>query len=120
MQGKLLDDDQATCYLVEVISIKSRDDAWRITLDKKPRAHNRIRRMSMDKFYGLVFGESKAFYKLCKALPDIIEDVVRENHTLTLKNSVYEELTRDHADLLTSLYRLAFSTYEGFNELETR
>lgn len=71
--------------------------------------------MSMDKFYELVFGDAHAFFKLCKALPDIIEDVVKENKELHLKNSVYKELTKEHADLLTALYMLAFSTYEGFN-----
>lgn len=117
MQAKLLDDDQATCYLVEAISTKSKDDTWRITLDKKPRSHNRIRRMSMDKFYELVFGDSKAFYKLCMALPQIIEDVVNENETLALKNTVYKELAKEHTDLLTALYLLAFSTYEGFEQI---
>ncbi|MBD5182698.1 MAG: Eco47II family restriction endonuclease [Muribaculaceae bacterium] len=117
MQAKLLDDDQAICYLVEAISLRSRDDTWRITLDKKPRSHNRIRRMSMDKFYELVFRDSQAFYKLCLALPTIIEDVVSENRNLAIKNSVYEELTAEHADLLTALYLLAFSTYEGFEKL---
>lgn len=120
MQAKLLDDDQSTCYLVEVISKKSKDETWHISLDKKPRAHRRIRRMSMDKFYGLVFDDQKAFYKLCVALPAIIEDVIRENKELALKNSVYEELTKEHADLLTALYVLAFSTYEGFEELLNR
>lgn len=71
----------------------------------------------MDKFYELVFGDCKAFYKLCIALPNIIEDVVSDNEGLALKNTVYEELTREHADLLTAIYLLAFSTYEGFNEL---
>lgn len=120
MQAKLLDDDQATCYLVEAISIKSRDDTWRITLDKRPRSHNRIRRMSMDKFYELVFGDSRAFYNLCMALPQIIEDVVSENEALALNNTVYEELTKEHADLLMALYLLAFSTYEGFDNIITK
>ncbi|MBD5386475.1 Eco47II family restriction endonuclease [bacterium] len=117
MQAKLLDDDQAVCYLVEAISTKSKDDTWRITLDKKPRSHNKIRRMSMDKFYELVFGDSKAFYKLCIALPTIIEDVLNENKALALKNTVYDELTKEHSDLLTALYLLAFSTYEGFDQI---
>lgn len=117
MQAKLLDDDQATCYLVEAISIKSRDDTWRITLDKRARSHNRIRRMSMDKFYELVFDDSRAFYKLCMALPQIIEDVVCENKSLALKNTVYKDLTEEHSDLLTALYLLAFSTYEGFEQI---
>ncbi len=117
MQAKLLDDDEATCYLVEVISKKSKDEIWKMTLDKHPRSHKKIRRMSMDKFYGLVFGDSMAFYKLCMALPIIIEDVVNENKNLALSNSVYEELAKEHADLLTALYLLAFSTYEGFESL---
>lgn len=120
MQAKLLDDDQATCYLVETISTKSKDETWRITLDKKSRSHNRIRRMSMDKFYELVFGDPKAFYKLCMALPQIIEDVVSENETLAMKNTVYKELKKEHADLLTALYILAFSTYEGFGQINKK
>lgn len=114
MQAKLLDDDEATCYLVEAISKRSRDEAWRITVDGKHREHKRIRRMSMDKFYNLVFGDEMAFFKLCKVLPLIIEDVVNENPGLALSNTVYNELTKEHSDILTSLYLLAFSTYEGF------
>lgn len=117
MQAKLLDDDRATCYLVEVISTKSRNDTWKIALDKRPRAHNKIRRISMDKFYELVFGDATAFYRLCVALPQIIEDVVTENKGLAITNTVYDELTEKHSNLLTSLYLLAFSTYEGFENL---
>ncbi len=120
MQGKLLDDDEATCYLVETISKRSRDDSWKISLDGKPREHKKIRRMSMDRFYALVFGSDDAFYRLCSALPQIIEDVVNDNPGLALKNTVYNELTKEHADILTSLYLLAFSTYEGFKDLTQR
>ena len=120
MQGKLLDDDEATCYLVEAISKRSRDDAWRVSLDGKSREHKKIRRMSMDKFYALVFGIEDAFFRLCAALPQIIEDVVTDNPGLAMKNTVYDELTKEHADILTSLYLLAFSTYEGFDNLKSR
>lgn len=119
MQAKLLDDDRAVCYLVEAIAAKSRDDAWSITLDSKRRSHNKIRRISMDRFYELVFGDKDAFYKLCMVLPTVIEDVIRENRQLSLTNSVYEELTAEHADLLSALYLMAFSTYEGFENLLT-
>lgn len=120
MQAKLLDDDEAICYLVEVISKKSKDEVWKITLDKNPRAHKKIRRMSMDKFYELVFGDSLAFFKLCTALPQIIEDVIADNKELALVNTVYSELTRGHKDLMTALYLLAFKTYEGFETLEEK
>lgn len=117
MQGKLLEDDESICYLVETISKRSRDESWRISIDGKPCEHKKIRRMSMDKFYELAFGDSKAFYKLCVALPQIIEDILQDNPGLALRNSVYDELTRQHSDILTSLYLLAFSTYEGFQNI---
>lgn len=114
MQGKLLDDDEATCYLVEVIAKCSQDEIWKISLDKRHRQHKKIRRISMDRFYGLVFGDDDAFYKLCRALPVIIDDVIKENPSLAIKNTVYDELTKGQADIFTGLYLLAFSTYEGF------
>lgn len=117
MQSKLLEDDEAKCFLVEVISKKSKDETWKISIDKKQCSHRGIRRMSMDKFYALVFDDSMAFYKLCMALPDIIEDVISDNKELALTNTVYDELTKEHSNLLTALYLLAFSTYEGFENL---
>lgn len=120
MQAKLLDDDQATCYLVEAISKRSKDEVWTISLDKKQRSHKQIRRMSIDKFYELVFGDSTAFFKLCMALPDIIEDVINEDKTLLLENTVYEELSKKNTDLLKAIYLLAFSTYEGFQDIQAQ
>ena len=114
MQAKLLDYDEATCYLVEVISKKSQNEVLKISLDSIQRSHKKIRRISIDKFYELVFGDKDAFFKLCLKLPEIIEDVVTENTELSLKNSVFEELKNNHTDILKSLYLLAFQTYEGF------
>ncbi len=116
MQARLLEDDEATCYLVEVISKKSQDEVWKIKIDGKPCSHKRIRRMSVDKLYEMVFGDPEAFYKLCKSLPNIIEDVVSEDGALALQNTVYDELKKKHRNMLTSLYLLAFSSYEGFDK----
>lgn len=71
----------------------------------------------MDKFYELVFDDKTAFFRLCNALPDIIEDVVSDNTELAWRNTVYEELMTFNPDVLKSLYLLAFSTYEGFDSL---
>ncbi len=120
MQAKLLEDDEAVCYLVEVISKKSKDEVWKVSIDGRQCAHRKIRRMSMDKFYELVFGDSAAFCKLCIALPKIIEDVVQDNDELKFSNTVYEELTTEHKDVLTALYMLAFSTYEGFDNIANK
>lgn len=112
MQNKILHDDQATCYLVEVIATNSRDEKW----THNGNAHGKIRRMSIDKFYGLVFGEELAFCKLCRALPSIIEDVITELQQGHIENSVYKELSKLSPDTFKSLYLLAFKRYDGFQE----
>lgn len=112
MQGKILEDDKAICMLVEIIAKKSQNINWRISVDGKPRSHKQIRRVSIDKFYEIVFGEKNAFYKLCKALPAILDDVIAEDESAKLHNTVYDEL--DKTDFYKSLFLLAFKTYEGF------
>lgn len=110
MQDTILHDDEATCILVEVIAKKSIDEKWY----NNGLSHRCIRRMSIDRFYDLVFGDSLAFYKLCKALPLILEDVLQELQINELENTVYEELQALSPNISNSLYRLAFPTYEGF------
>lgn len=116
MQNKILRDDQATCMLVEVIAKKSQDIVWEVTVNNNGRkerfSHERIRRVSIDKFYEKVFNDKNAFFKLCKTLPDILDDVVSEDPTTMLTSTVYDEL--DKTNFYKSLYLLAFKTYEGF------
>ena len=117
MQNKILKDDHATCMLVETIAKRSQNIVWRLTINKNGRtdaySHDRIRRVSMDKFYDIVFGEKDAFFKLCKALPRILDDVIANDKSAMLHNTVYDEL--DKTDFYKSLYLLAFKTYEGFD-----
>ena len=116
MQSKILHDDRATCMLVETIAKKSQDEIWEITINENGRkqkySHQQIRKVSMDKFYNIVFNDNKAFFKLCKTLPTILDDVIAEDDSIRLQNTVYEEL--DKTDFYKSLYLLAFKTYEGF------
>ena len=114
MQGKILEDDKATCMLVEIIAKRSQDIKWSIRVDGNSRSHKQIRRVSIDKFYETVFGQKDAFFKLCKALPDILDDVISEDESAKLQNTVYDEL--DKTDFYKSLYLLAFHTYEGFDK----
>ncbi len=116
MQSKILHDDRATCMLVETIARKSQNEIWEITINENGRkqkySHQRIRRVSMDKFYSIVFDDNEAFFKLCKALPKVLDDVIADDDSIRLRNSVYEEL--DKTDFYKSLFLLAFKTYEGF------
>ena len=113
MQDKILMDDKATCMLVEVIAKRSQNRKWNVTVDGRRFSHDRILRVSLDKFYEIVFGEKDAFFKLCKAIPDILDDVIAEDKSAMLKNTVYDEL--DKTNFYRSLYLLAFKTYEGFD-----
>ena len=104
------------CALVEVIAKKSANEPLVISLDRKRQVSNeRLRRISIDKFYEIITGDKLAFKKLCKQLPKTIKKLLKQNSHLQLqKDSVYNELKKIDKDILTALYKLAFQTYEGF------
>jgi len=116
MQNTLLTDPQATCMLVEVIASNSQNVRWNVSIDKNKVSHERIRRVSIDRFYELVTGDKFAFKKLCTALPQIIEDVVASVKLTEKSNTVVKQLKEIDTNLLKSLYLLSFSKYEGFHE----
>ena len=119
MQNHLLnaqDKDKSVCALVEIIAKKSQNIPWVIKLDKvKQLPNNQLRRISIDKFYEIVTGDKNAFKKLCEQLPKTIEELMLKNKKLQVeKDTVVEELLEIDNDILLALYKLAFSTYEGF------
>jgi len=116
MQSKLLDDSKCQCFLVEVIAKKSQNIAWQISLDGISTSNERIRRVSIDKFYEIITGDKNAFMKLCSVLPKIISKMVNQTIAKERENdSVIQELEKNNKDLLKALYLLAFRTYEGFD-----
>jgi len=117
MQGKILKDDSATCYLVEVIAKNSQNIPWKISLDGDQVSNKNIRRVSMDKFYDLATGHKGSFLKLCEALPLVIDDVITSKNIGKTKNTVFSELEEISPNMLKSLYLLSFKKYEGFSEL---
>lgn len=119
MQGQLLRDDDCACYLVEVIAKKSQNIPWAISLDGQKQKYSRIRRMSIDKFYELVTGESDAFYKMCMALPAVIKELLEEADTFKVpEDTAFVELKEKAAEssFELALFMLGFETYSGFNE----
>ena len=115
MQNQLLKDPSCLCYLVEVIASKSQNTKWNVSLDSESTSDERIRRVSIDKFYEEITGDKTAFKKICDVLPETIEEIVKENNEFTLgKDIVLLQLYQKNPDILKSLYLLAFSTYEGF------
>lgn len=116
MQNTLLANPNATCLLVEVIAPQSQNVPWQISLDGSSMYNERIRRVSIDKFYELVTGNPVSFKQLCEKLPDVIEDVVNNNHFEAETNTVVKELQKIDPNLLKSLYLLSFRQYEGFKD----
>ncbi len=115
MQNKIVCDSRATCMLVEVIATKSQNRTWIVSVDGEQFNNDHIRRVSIDKFYEIVFGDSEAFAKLCRALPVVLDDVVGNMSHEANRNTVFEELSAISSDIIKSLYLLAFKTYEGFD-----
>lgn len=118
MLNKITLDPNCKCYLVEALTPGSRDITWQISVDGMRVAHERIRRVSLDRFYALVTGERDAFYQICMQLPRTIERIIALNPALLIEDdSVINELRLINPDTLLALYKLAFRTYEGFENL---
>jgi hypothetical protein len=116
MQNTLLKDPDATCMLVEVIARNSQNIIWNVSLDGSPVSNEKIRRVSIDKFYELVTGKKTAFKELCEQLPKVIEDIVNDIELDAELNTVFSELEQISPNLLKSLYLLSFEKYEGFGD----
>ena len=118
MQNTLLADTKATCLLVEVIATSSQNIIWKTSLDGQSCSNERIRRVSIDKFYEMVTGDRLAFKKLCEKLPAIIADVVEEAEFDAGTNTVVHELKQIDTNLMKSIYLSSFKKYEGFDTFE--
>lgn len=117
MTTQILNEDNCECYLVEIIAKRSQNVVWNVSLDYEKVSNEHIKRVSIDKFYEEVTGDKDAFYKICKQLPLVIDEIISENDEYVVeKDTVLDELRANNPDILKSLYMLAFSTYEGFKE----
>ncbi|RIY33750.1 Eco47II family restriction endonuclease, partial [Psittacicella gerlachiana] len=107
----------AICVLVEVIAKKSQNIPWKISINKESQNNERIRKISIDKFYEIITGDKEAFKKLCDQLIITINKIAIEKNNdnfILGNNTVLQELEEIDKDKLLALYKLAFSTYQGF------
>lgn len=119
MQNKILQNGENCCYLVEIIAKRSQNIAWTCSLDGESVQHERIRRVSIDQFYEVVTGQPNAFADLCAVLPRVIGDVVTQEETVLIENTVLADLQKHGVyDILQNLYLLAFQKYQGFERFE--
>ncbi len=119
MQSKILEGADITCMLVEVIAKNSQNIPWKISINGQQFNHDNIRRVSIDKFYAIVTGQKDAFKQLCEVLPNVLDDVIANQTSESIENSVFKELEEISPDsLLKSIYLLSFSKYNGFDDLK--
>lgn len=118
MMSKIAKDEKATCALVEVIAKKSQNEIWKVSLDGESVSDERIRKISIDKFYEIVTGQKNSFKNLCEKLPVILDDVIASLEGRNKINTVFKELKEISPNLLKSIYLLSFSKYEGFDKFD--
>lgn len=128
MQNQLLKNDNCACFLVEAIAQKSQNIPWTTTLDGQKVSHNRIRRVSIDKFYDVVTGENDAFFQICMALPEVVKEVIEEGEELNVpKDEVYNEIKKisdgfggvsENMNMILAMYMLSFGTYNEFSSIK--
>ena len=121
MLDHIVNHQKDECYLVEILSPSSRDIPWEICVDKKHCKNDRIRRVSIDRFYKIVTGRDDAFYQICTQLPITINKLVMNKRVKTAENdTVVEELKTKNPNLLKALYLLAFEDYLGFDRFDDK
>lgn len=117
LSSKALSELSCECYLVEVIAKRSQNVAWSISLDGERTSCERVRRVSIDKFYEEITNDRYAFKKLCDILPTVIDEILEEHIKFEVEeDTVINELKILNKNMLKSIYLLAFSTYEGFDD----
>ncbi len=72
---RLLRDKEATCIVVDMQNHSSVDLPWKVSIGDDTYCNRRLRIMSIDKLYDLVFSQNGAYQKLCGALPSILADI---------------------------------------------
>jgi Eco47II restriction endonuclease len=118
MEQEIKQNPQAQCYLVEIIAKKTQDKPWKPNFGgMKTETNERIRKISIDKFYEIITGDKQAFFKLVVSLPPLLKEIVAEEGIIqTGENTVLTELEKQNPNHLLALFNLSFQQYEGFKE----
>lgn len=117
LQNKILEDSSATCMLVEIIAKRSQNIPWKISVNGKQFNHEKIRRVSIDKFYEIATKDEYAFEKICSWLPIVIKRVVDGLEVPTKDIQLMYEISARSDFFLKSLYLMSFNDYLGFENL---
>lgn len=82
--------------------------------------HDKIRRISIDKFYELATGDEHAYKKICEWLPIVIFSLNKEKSLNDTSEIILEELKEIDKNFIDSVYKLSYPTYSGFDNLDIK
>ena len=77
MFDKILKDDKAHCYVVDISDCSQKDAHFTYEVDKQTLQDERIHHVSVRTFYDLAFGEKDCYLKIGEVLPEILGDVIK-------------------------------------------
>jgi hypothetical protein len=72
---KLIHDKNAIFIVVDLQNHSGLDKPWITTIDGMTFCNERMRIMSIDKFYDCIFSQKDSYFRLCEALPKILSDI---------------------------------------------
>jgi hypothetical protein len=117
------DNKKAKCYWVQILARKSFCELWSGIINRKEYSHSRVYKISGDKFYELITGQSDALLNLYKSLPMAIADYLKTagKEDATAKNSAIDEIKSQtlttKRSILDQITFENYSYYLGFKKL---
>jgi len=114
---------KAKCYWVQILAKGSFNEHWKGEINGKEYSHSRVFKISGDQFYALLTGNDYAFYELYKALPQAINDFLRENTQKKSKqknsalSEIQEGIEESGRTVLDEITFENFKYYLGFDKL---
>lgn len=113
----------AKCYWVQILATDSFESNWEGDINGKEYRHSRVFKISGDKFYEKLTGDSKALFKLYKTLPHAISDFFKSKNidSSEIVSSALEEISKEaqknSKPISDQIAKDNFSYYPGFDEL---
>jgi hypothetical protein len=115
---------KARCYWVSLWAKSSFKEKWVANFSDRHYEHDRVYKISGDKFYELITGKKNALFDLYKILPVAIDDFIKKNkikHTsreILVPKKLIKKSKENSRDLVDQITFDNFDYYEGFDELK--
>jgi hypothetical protein len=113
----------AKCYWVQILANDSFECKWKGDINGKEYQHSRVYKISGDRFYELLTGDSQALFKLYKALPLAIKDYFssEEIDSSDISSSAFDEISnsalQNSKTISDQIAKDNFPYYSGFDKL---